>query len=121
MLENVGIALALFVFAFAVRSLVALCVTFGLLSFLYAELTVVVCVDCVSAGATAYQAFWRRFSGTYGQSGDADLGGGAVPARGSPRFITRVVGAYVAQIVSCEIGRHRRDAILRRHAAPRSV
>ena len=28
-----------------------------------------------------------------------------VPTRGSPRFITRVVGAYVAQIVCYEVGR----------------
>ena len=62
-------------------------------SFLYAELTVVVCVDCVSAGATAYQAFWRRFLGRYGEYGDVDIGGGSIPKRGSPRFITRVVGA----------------------------
>ena len=65
-----------------------------MLSFLYAELTVVVCVDCVSAGATAYQAFWRRFLGRYGEYGDVDIGGGSIPKRGSPRFITRVVGAY---------------------------
>ena len=67
--------------------------------------TVVVCVDCVSAGATAYQAFWRRFLGRYGEYGDVDIGGGSIPKRGSPRFITRVVGAYVAQIVCYEIGR----------------
>ena len=104
-LGALGIAASLFVFAFAVRSLVALCATFGMLSFLYAELTVVVCVDCVSAGATAYQAFWRRFLGRYGEYGDVDIGGGSIPKRGSPRFITRVVGAYVAQIVCYEIGR----------------
>jgi hypothetical protein len=78
-----------------------------MLSFLYAELTVVVCVDCVSAGATAYQAFWQRFLGrSYIEChGDVDVGGGSIPKRGSPRFITRVVGAYVAQIVCYEIGR----------------
>ena len=60
----------------------------------YARTPPVVCVDCVSAGATAYQAFWRRFLGRYGEYGDVDIGGGSIPKRGSPRFITRVVGAY---------------------------
>ena len=76
-----------------------------MLSFLYTDLTTVVCVDCVSAGATAYQAFWRRFLGRYGEYGDVGIGGSRVPTRGSPRFITRVVGAYVAQIVCYEVGR----------------